>query len=140
MDENKQKAILSMVNDMKLTMGDFDYKPHKYKHTISIVCSDMQSLINAAEVFNLLHLKARHILFIPRTFKTYNFDSIDVSSIFGHLKSEDTNLHSIIIHDSDRYESGDFYIDVIQENLETGVNDYVSYQSLNRYCNELQDN
>lgn len=140
MDENIQQAIQSMVNDMKLTIGDFDYKPYRYRHIIYIVCHDKQSLINVVEVFNLLNLKARHILFIPRTYKMYNFDSIDVSNIFGHLKSEDTNLHSIIIQDSDRYESGDFYIYAIQEDLETGVNDYMSYQSLYRYCNELQDN
>ena len=138
MDEYKQQAISSMVDDMRLTMGDFNHRPDKYRHMISIRCRDKQSLWNVLEVFKSLNIQYRHIIFIPRTYKIYNFDTIDVCDVFSSLKSENANLHSIIIRDSDRMESGDFDISIIREDVETGSNDFVSYQSLSRYCNNLQ--
>lgn len=136
-DDIIKQAINSMVEDIKLTMGFDDYTILTHRITISIVCNDRHSLHNAIEVFNRLNIRTKAVLFIPITIKKFNFDTIDAAEVFGCLKSDNPNVSSIIIHDSDRLISGDFYIDLFVESQKSGVNDYIGYQSLYRYCNNL---
>ena len=132
-----RQAITSMVKDIELTMGFDDNTILTRRITMSIVCNDKQSLWNAVQVFNELNIRAKAILFIPMTIRIFNFDTIDAAEVFGCLKSDRPNISSIIIHDSDKMNSGDFYIDLFIENVESGTNDYIGYQSLSRYCNNL---
>lgn len=133
-----KQAIHSMVNDIKLTMGFDDSTILTHKITMSIVCNNKQSLLNAVQVFKQLDIRANYILFIPMTIRMFNLDTIDAADVFGCLKSSNPNITSIVIHDSNKMNSGDFHIDLFIENIESGTNEYVGYQSLFRYCNDLQ--
>ena len=136
-DVTVQQAIDSMVKDIKLTMGFDDNTILTHRITMSIVCNNKQSLWNSVQVFERLNIRTKNILFVPMTIRIFNFDTIDVAEVFGHLKSDSPNVSSIVIHDSNKMNSGDFHIDIFIENLESGTNDYVGYQSLHRYCNNL---
>ena len=136
-DEIVKQALNSMVDDIKLTMRFDDTMIITHRTIMSIVCCDKQSLNNAIEVFKKLDIRSAAILFIPKTFKDFKFDTIDVAEIFGCLKTNNPNISSILIHDSDRMSSGDFTIDIFVENTEYGTNDYIGYQSLSRYCNNV---
>lgn len=136
-DDIVKQAIDEMVNDIKLTMGFDDNTIYTCRISISIVCCDNKSLLNAIRVFEKLNIRSKYILFVPITIRKFNFDTIDVANIFGCIKSTDPNVTSVIIHDSDRMDSGDFHIDIFIEKIESGGNDYIGYQPLSRYCNDL---
>lgn len=136
-DEIVKQALNSMVDDIKLTMRFDDTMIITHRTMMSIVCCDKQSLNNAIEVFKKLNIRAAAILFMPKTFKDFKFDTIDIAEVFGCLKTSNPNVSSILIHYSDRMPSGDFTIDIFIENTEYGTNDYIGYQSLSRYCNNV---
>ena len=120
-----KQAINSMVKDMELTMGFDDHTILTHRVTMSIVCNDKNSLYNAIEVFKKLNIRTKSVLFVPITIRKFNFDTIDAAEVFGCLKSDSPNVTIIVIHDSDKMDSGDFHIDFFIENPESGTNDYI---------------
>ena len=61
-----------------------------------------------------------------------------VSAMTGEgIEELKKKLGEIIPKHSDKMNIGDFRIDIFIENVESGTNDYIGYQSLSRYCNNL---
>lgn len=132
------KAIESMKSDIVLTNRIFSDKLpdniHDWFYYISIYANDELALNRASRLLESLHVFAKTITIIPRTYKSCEFDCFMVSDVFSNIHSRSSyNIDTISIIEQDDLEEGDFYVSMVRQNKNTMLMDIMTYRSLISY-------
>ena len=132
------KAIESMKSDIVLTNRIFsDRLPdniHEWFYYISIYANDELALNRASKLLEALHVFAKMITIIPRTYKSCEFDCFTISDVFSNVHSRSSyNIDTVSIIEQDDLEEGDFYISMVRQNKNTMLMDIMTYRSLISY-------
>lgn len=132
------KAIENMRSDIVLTNRIFsDELPDNidnWYYYISIYANDEIALNRASKLLESLHVFARTVTIIPKTYKSCRFDCFSVSNIFSNIHSLSSyNIDTMSIIEQTDLEEGDFYISTIRQNKSTKLMDIMTYRSLTSY-------
>ena len=116
------KAIYKMVYDIELTMPGFkdcESRPgdvDTWCYYFSIAAKDSQSLVYAVKVLDILDIRYKSIILIPRSYKYCTFDCIQIVNTFGHLYSPDNyNIDTVSIRECEDLKDDEFYITIVRE-------------------------
>lgn len=129
------KAIESMKSDIVLTNMIFSDNPYdnidNWFHYISIFANDEIALNRASKLLESLHVSAKIVTIIPKTYKTCGFDCFSVCNIFNNIHSLSSyNIDTVSIIEQTDLEEGDFYVSMIRQNKSTKLMDIMTYRSL----------
>lgn len=133
------RAIEIMKTDIIMTNLLFQENMHdkcdKWLYYISIYANDKNALVNSSKLLNLLNVKSKSVIMIPKSYKSSVFDCFTLSKIFNSIMSEELyNIDSISIIERSDLDYGNFYISIIRENKDTNLLDIMTYKNLLSYC------
>lgn len=133
------EAIENMKSDIVLTNRIFsDNLPDNidnWFHYISIYANDELALDRASKLLESLHVFAKKITVIPKSYKGCIFDCFTITDIFSNIHSLSSyNIDIVSIIEQQDLEEGDFYISMVRQNKDTKLMDIMTYRSLISYC------